>query len=40
MVAENENVFKILEENESGEFSIDDLGKFLFELLKNQVKNL
>ena len=33
-------IFKILTENESGEVNLDELGKFLNELLKNQVKVL
>ena len=32
---ENEDLFKILEENESGEVTFDELSKFLLELLKN-----
>ena len=34
---ENEHIFKLLNENESGEVNNDELGKFLNELLKNQV---
>ena len=37
---ENSAVFKQLQDNESGELSMDDLGKFLFDLLKSQVKQL
>ena len=37
---ENTNVFKLLQDNESGELSMDELGKFLFELLKSQVLQL
>ena len=33
--AENEELFKILHENESGEVTLDELSKFLLELLKN-----
>uniref|UniRef100_A0A7S3CMG8 EF-hand domain-containing protein n=1 Tax=Strombidium rassoulzadegani TaxID=1082188 RepID=A0A7S3CMG8_9SPIT len=33
-------IFKILKDNESGEITQDELGKFLNELLKNQVKML
>ena len=34
---DNSSIFKVLAENESGELTIDDLGRFLFELLKSQV---
>ena len=34
---DNTSIFKVLAENESGELTIDDLGRFLFELLKSQV---
>jgi len=37
---EHDHVFKILTENESGEVNLDELGKFISELLKNQVKVL
>ena len=37
---ENSKVFKILLENESGEISMDELGKFLFVLLSSQVQQL
>ena len=37
---ENETIFKILEENETGELTFTELGYFLRELLKNQVKAL
>ena len=37
---ENEEIFKLLEENESGEVTFDELSKFLLELLKNQVSQL
>ena len=37
---ENTPVFKQLHDNESGELSMDDLGKFLFTLLKSQVLQL
>ena len=33
----NTKIFKLLEDNESGELTIEELGKFLFELLKSQV---
>ena len=36
----HESVFKQLRENESGEVTPEELGKFLNELLKNQVKEL
>ena len=36
----HDTVFQILKDNESGEVTIDELGKFLNELLKNQVKQL
>ena len=36
----HEQVFKMLQENESGEVNYDELSKFLNELLKNQVKQL
>ena len=36
----HDQVFKILQENESGEITLDELGKWLGELLKNQVKEL
>ena len=36
----HDQVFKILQENESGEVNLDELSKFLNELLKNQVKAL
>ena len=36
----HEHIFKILQENESGEVNLDELSKFLNELLKNQVKAL
>tara|TARA_B110001450_G_C17356961_1_gene373948 strand:- start:228 stop:476 length:249 start_codon:yes stop_codon:yes gene_type:complete len=37
---EHDQVFKILTENESGEVNLDELGKFVSELLKNQVRVL
>ena len=37
---ENDDVFKILQDNESGEVTLDELSKFLNELLKNQVRQL
>ena len=37
---EHDQVFKILSENESGEVNLEELGKFISELLKNQVKCL
>ena len=37
---QNEDVFKVLQENESGEVTLDELAKFLNELLKNQVRQL
>ena len=37
---ENVAVFKSLQDNEAGEISMDELGKFLFDLLKSQVKQL
>ena len=37
---ENVKVFKLLQDNEAGELTIDELGKFLNELLKNQVLQL
>ena len=37
---QHDEVFKMLTENESGEVNIDELGKFLTELLKNQGKVL
>ena len=36
-VDKHDKVFKILQDNESGEVSMEELGKFLRELLKNQV---
>ena len=36
----HEAIFEILRTNESGEVTPDELGKFLMELLKNQVKEL
>ena len=36
----HQNTFKILQQNESGELTLDELGKFLNELLKNQVIEL
>ena len=38
--SENENVFKMLNENESGEVTMEELSKFLDSLLKNQVRLL
>ena len=35
--AENEKIIKLLDENEAGELTVDELGKFLNELIKNQV---
>ena len=35
---DNEQILKMLNDNESGEVNLDELGKFLNELLKNQVK--
>ena len=37
---DNDQIFKLLQENESGEVNLDELSKFLNELLKNQVKAL
>ena len=37
---QHDHVFKILQDNESGEITLDELGKWLGELLKNQVKEL
>jgi Ca2+-binding EF-hand superfamily protein len=34
------SVFSLLDENESGEITMDELGKFLRELFKEQVKEL
>ena len=36
----HEDIFKLLLDNESGEVPFDELGKWLNELLKNQVKQL
>ena len=36
----HDHVFAILQENESGEVNLDELSKFLQELLKNQVRQL
>jgi Ca2+-binding EF-hand superfamily protein len=33
-------VFGVLDENESGEITLDELGKFLRELFKEQIKEL
>jgi Ca2+-binding EF-hand superfamily protein len=33
-------VFSVLDENESGEITLDELGKFLRELFKEQIKEL
>lgn len=33
-------MFSVLDENESGEITIDELGKFLRELFKEQIKFL
>lgn len=33
-------MFSILDENESGEITLDELGKFLKELFKEQIKEL
>ena len=33
-------VFAVLDENESGEITLDELGKFLRELFKEQIKEL
>ena len=33
-------VFSVLDENESGEITLDELGKFLRELFKEQIKTL
>jgi len=33
-------VFMVLDENESGEITLDELGKFLRELFKEQIKEL
>jgi len=35
-----EVVFALLDENESGEITLDELGKFLRELFKEQIKEL
>ena len=37
---DNEVIFSKLKENEAGELTYDELGKFIYELLKNQVKAL
>ena len=37
---DHDHVFKMLSENESGEVNLDELGKFVSELLRNQVKVL
>ena len=37
---DHDHVFKILKETESGEVNLDELSKFINELLKNQVKQL
>ena len=36
----HDQIFSKMKENESGELTLDDLGKFLNELLKHQVKLL
>jgi len=33
-------VFSVLDENESGEITLDELGKFLRELFREQIKEL
>ena len=33
-------IFGVLDENESGEITLDELGKFLRELFKEQIKEL
>ena len=33
-------VFSVLDDNESGEITLDELGKFLRELFKDQIKEL
>ena len=33
-------VFSVLDDNESGEITLDELGKFLRELFKEQIKEL
>ena len=33
-------MFSVLDENESGEITLDELGKFLRELFKEQIKEL
>lgn len=33
-------MFGVLDENESGEITLDELGKFLRELFKEQIKEL
>eukprot|EP00355_Strombidium_rassoulzadegani_P005536 CAMPEP_0168619234 /NCGR_PEP_ID=MMETSP0449_2-20121227/6492_1 /TAXON_ID=1082188 /ORGANISM="Strombidium rassoulzadegani, Strain ras09" /LENGTH=68 /DNA_ID=CAMNT_0008660153 /DNA_START=211 /DNA_END=417 /DNA_ORIENTATION=- len=38
--AQHEEIFKILREKESGEVTLDELSRFLNDLLKNQVKKL
>lgn len=35
-----EAVFTLLDENESGEITLDELGKFLRELFKEQIKEM
>ena len=36
----HDHIFKMLEDNESGELTLEELSKFLNELLKNQVLEL
>ena len=33
-------VFEMLDENESGEITVDELGKFLREMFKEQIKEM
>ena len=37
---DHDHIFKMLSENESGEVNLDELGKFVSALLRNQVKVL
>ena len=36
----HDEIFKLLQDNESGELTLDELGKWLNEMLKHQVKQL
>ena len=37
---EHENLFKMIQENESGRLNVEELGKCLWELLRQQIQNL